>query len=240
MLRILTVPNDTAILRTKSAEIKKVDRALVEFLKDLGATLKGLRKPAGVGLSAIQVGKPIRVFATLLPQERVTRAGTPASIRSETSSENVVPGRNEWQDPRSKKIELLFYINPEIIDHSQDLSLGENINPENEGLEPGEKREPFLEGCLSIPKVYGPVKRWTWISARATVLHESELSLPSFDPASPAGGLQPLTLNLRDLSARVFQHELDHLNGILFTDHVLAEGNTLYGITKGALEPLEL
>ena len=81
--------------------------------------------------------------------------------------------------------------------------------------------------------MYGSVKRWEWIKARATILHESDLSSPSFSP-------HPLAFILRGLSARVFQHELDHLNGILFTDHTVAEGNQLYRETNKELEPIEI
>lgn len=40
--------------------------------------------------------------------------------------------------------------------------------------------------------------------------------------------LLPSSFTLDGLAARVFQHEIDHLNGILFTDHVLAQGNQIY------------
>lgn len=203
-LRILTVPTDTAVLRSKSQPIQKTDKELIEFLKDLGGALRAKRKPQGVGLSAVQVGKTIRAFATLLPEE----------VRKEGS----------------QKSELLFYINPEIIEHSKDMTLGEDINPYNEDLEPGETPKPFLEGCLSIPHVYGPVKRWTWIKSKAIVLREADLVLP-FTPS-------PLLFTLEKLSARVFQHEIDHLNGVLFTDRTIAEGNQLYREINKELEPV--
>ena len=57
------------------------------------------------------------------------------------------------------------------------------------------------EGCLSVPNWYGEVKRAT----RATV--------QALDKNGKA-----FTLGASGLLAQVFQHEIDHLNGILFTD----------------------
>ncbi|MFH0804586.1 MAG: peptide deformylase [Patescibacteria group bacterium] len=57
------------------------------------------------------------------------------------------------------------------------------------------------EGCLSIPGVYGDVKRhWS-------------VTLKALDRSG-----KPVTLKVEGLFARVVQHEVDHLDGILFTD----------------------
>ncbi len=62
------------------------------------------------------------------------------------------------------------------------------------------------EGCLSIPGVYGEVGRFARIRYRAKVLQDGEL-------VEEEGELE-------GLAARAFQHELDHLNGVLFIDHL--------------------
>ncbi len=59
------------------------------------------------------------------------------------------------------------------------------------------------EGCLSIPGLYGNVKRAQYVEVEA------------FDRKGRA-----ITLELEDMSARVAQHEIDHLDGILFIDKV--------------------
>lgn len=233
-MRILTVPDDTGMLRLKSTPMNIIDRTTIEFLKNLGETLKGLRKPAGVGLSAVQVGRPIRIFASLLSTEkRVTRVGTPAH----PDFGGIDPGCNERQDPRSQKPKLLFYINPEILAHSNNMTLGEDLVDQDEpsDLHPSSfSLRPFLEGCLSIPHLYGPVKRWEWIKAKATILSESNLSSSS--------SLFPLpsSFTLDALASRVFQHELDHLDGILFTDRTIAEGNQLYRETNKEFIPVDI
>jgi peptide deformylase len=59
------------------------------------------------------------------------------------------------------------------------------------------------EGCLSIPGLYGDVLRSSYIEVEAV---------------DRRGNL--ITLELEGLPARVVQHEVDHLDGVLFTDKV--------------------
>jgi len=59
------------------------------------------------------------------------------------------------------------------------------------------------EGCLSIPKVYGNVKRSHSIKVKTYNQHGKLIKLKA-----------------KGLFARVIQHEVDHLNGILFIDKV--------------------
>ncbi len=58
-----------------------------------------------------------------------------------------------------------------------------------------------VEGCLSVPGIYGEVIRARRIEVEGR---------------SPWG--RRVVVRSRDLLARVFQHEVDHLNGVLFTD----------------------
>ena len=59
------------------------------------------------------------------------------------------------------------------------------------------------EGCLSIPGVFAPVTRSAWARVEAR----------------DADG-RPVAIDARGLRARVLQHELDHLDGILFIDRL--------------------
>lgn len=61
----------------------------------------------------------------------------------------------------------------------------------------------FEEGCLSVPGVFGLVERHKKVKVRARTLE----------------GL-PVQLSLKQLNAVIFQHEIDHLDGVLFTDKV--------------------
>lgn len=57
------------------------------------------------------------------------------------------------------------------------------------------------EGCLSIPGFQGDVERHLAVTVKGQNRHG-----------------QPVTLKLKDWTARIFQHEIDHLEGVLFTD----------------------
>ncbi|MFA4831437.1 MAG: peptide deformylase [Patescibacteria group bacterium] len=58
-----------------------------------------------------------------------------------------------------------------------------------------------VEGCLSIPKTWGKVKRW------------KNIHLEAYDVE-----FNPLSFDANGYFARVIQHEVDHLDGILFID----------------------
>ncbi len=82
-----------------------------------------------------------------------------------------------------EKNEIVFpMINPEIIEKSDETEEGE-------------------EGCLSLPGVWGKVKRYSHILVRYKNLKNQEL-----------------TLSLEHFNARIIQHEIDHLDGVLFID----------------------
>lgn len=66
---------------------------------------------------------------------------------------------------------------------------------------PSGNQEVLEEGCLSIPKVYGPVHR------------AAQLTLQAIDRRG-----RPYRLTANGLLARVIQHEIDHLLGRLFID----------------------
>jgi peptide deformylase len=73
------------------------------------------------------------------------------------------------------------------------------FNPELEKL--SSEKEVMEEGCLSVPGFYGDVTR------------PREATLKGFDKHG-----RPLKVKAWGLLARVFQHEMDHLNGALFID----------------------
>ena len=60
-----------------------------------------------------------------------------------------------------------------------------------------------FEGCLSIPEFYEPVRRAKRVWVKAT---------------APDG--KALEIKAEGLLSRIFQHEIDHLNGILFVDRL--------------------
>lgn len=104
--------------------------------------------------------------------------------------------------PKEDSVTRVF-INPEIINRSDDVTDGV---PE---------RENKLEGCLSIPKIWGKVKR----AKTLTLRYQDE-----------GGNLH--TEKFMGFLATIIQHETDHTNGILFTQRVLEQKSTLYQTGK--------
>jgi peptide deformylase len=75
------------------------------------------------------------------------------------------------------------------------------INPEI--ISSSEEKSFYQEGCLSIPKVYEDVER------------PKEIEVKYYDQ-----NMKEVITTLNALQARIFQHELDHLNGVLFFDRI--------------------
>ena len=68
----------------------------------------------------------------------------------------------------------------------------------------GDATVTAAEGCLSLPGRYAPVKRYAWVTCEYHDLKGRKLRIR----------------RATGLLARAIQHEIDHLNGVLFLDHV--------------------
>lgn len=88
------------------------------------------------------------------------------------------------------------------------------INPKITKYE-GEVTDDF-EGCLSIKDVYGKVPRHTKI--RITATNEDGTAVRT---------------KVEGFLARVFQHEIDHINGKMFIDHIKDDPKAFYKLGKG-------
>lgn len=105
------------------------------------------------------------------------------------------------------------FINPIISKHSDKQTFGPD--PEN----------PRLEGCLSMPGLYGPVPRWEWVEVEFEKIEN--------------GIFVPDKKKFSGFHARVIQHEIDHLDGILFTDYSLQYDLPVYVEKKKQLVEIE-
>ncbi|CAM2884649.1 peptide deformylase [Helicobacter burdigaliensis] len=148
MLEIITYPNP--LLRQISSKVEKFDAELHKLLDDM---YEAMLFKNGVGISAIQVAKPIRALLICIPDE----------------------------EGNQNKEDLLEVINPEILDKEGEIS--------------------FNEGCLSVPEFYEDVKRFK----KVTISYQNRYG-------------EPQKIEAQDYLAVAFQHEIDHLNGILFVD----------------------
>ena len=84
------------------------------------------------------------------------------------------------------------YFNPEIIKVSTGMRDSE-------------------EGCLSVPNVYGVVRRHKQVKVQALNRHG-----------------EPVSIKARGLLSVIFQHEIDHLDGVLFIDRA----HKIHDLTK--------
>ena len=95
------------------------------------------------------------------------------------------------------------------------------INPEVIRTEGKVKTD--YEGCLSVPSIYGMVPRATKVKVKAMLEDGTEVRIKATDEL-----------------ARTLLHEIDHLNGILFIDHIRDKKDAFYKMNeKGDLVPVE-
>ncbi len=79
------------------------------------------------------------------------------------------------------------------------------------------------EGCLSVPEIYGLVGRPHKVKVKAMLEDGTEVRLK-------ADGYL----------ARTLMHEIDHLNGVLFIDHIKDDQDAFYRLDdKGDLQPVD-
>lgn len=142
-MKIITFPS--SILRKKSKKITKLtDQSIKKITADL---LLAMKENDGLGLSAPQIGYPLKIIA----------------INTQAADQ--------------------IFINPKII------------------WKTFFKKEVAEEGCLSLPGIYGLVRRNKKVKIKYYNLDGKKIKIWT------AG-----------LLARIFQHEIDHLKGILFID----------------------
>ena len=157
---------------------KPVDKITPDIRKLVDDMFETMYDAPGIGLAAIQVAQPLRLITMDLAKKDENGEITPT--------------------PR-------VFINPEIISHSEEVSV-------------------YEEGCLSIPEYYEEVERPAKVRVRYTDLdgkvHEEDAE---------------------GLFATCIQHEIDHLNGVLFIDHLskLKRDRVLKKFTKAAKRAVE-
>lgn len=96
-------------------------------------------------------------------------------------------------------------INPEVISISK-----KKYNSKNK-----KKDSEILEGCLSLPHYYGPLKR------------EQSVTIKYLDETG-----KETEEEFKDFNAQIMLHEIDHLNGVLFVDRLLEQKKKLYHLHK--------
>ncbi len=174
ILKVVGVKNP--VLRQVAKPVSKIDKKILELIKNMQETLTTQKDPEGVGLAAPQVGRSLRIF-----------------IVCYKNLQRVV-------------------INPEILE----VSKVKKVNTEK-------KKKDILEGCLSLPHYYGPIKRATQIKIKFM---------------DEKGEVQ--TEEFTGFNAQIIQHEVDHLDGILFVDKILEQKAPLYKFSGDEWEEVEI
>ena len=107
----------------------------------------------------------------------------------------------------SKKSKILVFINPMIVKKEKKLNKAKSAS--------GGEEHKKLEGCLSLLNIWGSVERFdsVWISYLDETGKKHNRRFDGF-------------------LATILQHEIDHLDGILFPKRVLEQKGTLYKSEK--------
>ena len=101
----------------------------------------------------------------------------------------------------SERIIVIEYFEREEDEEKEDApkKVWAVLNPEI--VKASEEKLMGVEGCLSIPGLVGEVERHAQIQIKGLNRHG-----------------KPMRIKASGWLARIFQHEIDHLNGVLFTD----------------------
>lgn len=121
-------------------------------------------------------------------------------------------GRNLRLFVMKPKNKVYVVINPQILSISKE----KNMPKSDEG-------KKIMEGCLSLPHYYGPLKR----AKKVTVKYLDENGIEKIE-------------EFKGLNAQIIQHEIDHLNGILFIDRLLEAKTPLYEYIDGEWDKVDL
>lgn len=179
MQKILPIVKEPHAVLRKQAHDIPVSEIRSKKIQNLIAAMKETLKitPDGVGLAAPQVGENLRLFIVSEEAEEIDRTQTARRNHQDTSSDNKEKPYQvrEWR--------YYVFINPQAISRSR-------------------KKLDGPEGCLSVPGVFGTIKRHEKIKVQAHDEHGKKF-----------------ICGKSRFFARVLQHELDHLDGVLFIDH---------------------
>ena len=123
-----------------------------------------------------------------------------------------LPPEPEEEDAEGEK-------NPESEQNPDSGELYVVINPEL--ARRSREVEDGIEGCLSVPGWVGEVER------------HSAVTVKGLDRRG-----KRVRIKAEGLLARVFQHEIDHLDGVLFTDHI-EDPDRIWPVEEGQEEAAE-
>ncbi len=166
VLDILRFPDPR--LRRKCQPVQHIGPQELQLAEDM---LETMSAASGIGLSAIQVGRFVRLLTA------------DTSVLFDESSENPRYSTTQATPLEQQIPQPVVLFNPQITSR--------------------EGQVVFKEGCLSFPSYYAEVKRSALVEVKGL---------------NREG--RPVSLRTDGVLAVCLQHEIDHLNGKLFIDHL--------------------
>ncbi len=164
-------------------------------------------------------------------RQRSTRIGhVDDSVRQ--LAHGMIEATLDWEKSRPHEVgaalaavqigetERLIIIREDVEDRSNQ-AFAVFINPEIVKFE-GEPSKD-MEGCLSVPNIYGQVNRYPKVKVKALNLDGKQVRLTA-----------------QGFLARVFQHEIDHTHGKLFVDHITSPTDLFQLEADGKFSPAEM
>ncbi|WP_250562702.1 peptide deformylase [Sphaerisporangium fuscum] len=154
--------------------------------------------PPGAGMTSVQ---PIRLYS-----DPVLRTAAEPVTRFDRSLRELVKSLQATTRAGSGRAGLAapqIGVSLRVLVFEVDGRSGHLVNPR---LELSERRIVADEACLSAPGVYWPLERSYSVVARGRDMFG-----------------KPVTLRALGMLARVLQHEVDHLDGVLFSDRLPEE-----------------
>ncbi len=186
MLSIVQAPN--AVLAQEAKPVAKIDKSVLALLKEMVVSLEAASDPEGVGLAAPQIDRSLQIF--------IVKYGPDSPI--------------------------LTFINPKIESFFEDPAVEAKAHraKQSRAIRKAKKKSGIqkgvqLEGCLSINKIWGVVKRHYGLVLSYQDEHGTEHKK-----------------KFEGFMATIIQHEYDHLQGVLFPKRVLEQDNQLYRSSK--------
>lgn len=170
-----------------------------------------------------------------LPNPRLRQRSKKVGIISDEIKQLIAGMKDatlDWEDSRKHEVGvalaavqvdqlLRIVVVRNDFDNKKDRTFQVFINPEVAKFE-GKLVEDY-EGCLSIKDIYGKVPRYEKVRIKAVGENGKQVR------ATAEGFL-----------ARVFQHEIDHTNGIVFIDHIKDNTKAFFRLDdEGHLEELD-
>lgn len=151
-------------------------------------------------LKVARMGHPVlRRVALPVPEARIGEPDTQLLI--DDMIETMVEYRGVGLAAPQVHVSARIVVVQQVSEDEEALEPLILVNPE---IEPaGDETDIGWEGCLSIPDIRGRVPRSVWLHMRAFDRHGA-----------------PMEMEVEGFDARIIQHEVDHLDGILYLDRM--------------------